>query len=262
MIISGSFDPVSERDLEALKCIRRSRHVRDLYVSVLPEGILPQDERKKLLEKALKPYAHLHVCDEAGEVMEGMDEEKIRGGQFCLAAKGIQKDLIENSFYLDQTVDQMCKPSRAAHSRRVADVCVHLAEVHHLDTKKAYRMGMLHDITKRMSDEEGEKILKVYDPDRLEINPKVWHSFTAVYWLRANMGLHDRTVLNAIYHHTLGDGTSPYDHILYIADKIEPGRGYDVTRQMKAAETDLAAAAEMILEESRAYILEKEGIHV
>ncbi len=262
MIISGSFDPVSQRDLEALKCIRRNHHVRDLWVSVLAEGILPYDERKKLLEKALKPYAHLHVCDAAGEVMEGIDEEEIRGGKFYLAARGIQKDLIENSCYLDQIVDQMCKPSRAAHSRRVAEVCVHLAEVHHLDAAKASRMGMLHDITKRMSDEEGEKILKIFDPDRLEINPKVWHSFTAVYWLRENMGLYDRTVLNAIYHHTLGDGTSPYDHILYIADKIEPGRGYDVSRQMKAAETDLAAAAAMIREESKAYILEKEGIHV
>lgn len=262
MIISGSFDPVSERDLEALKQIRRRQHVRDLYVSVLPEGILSCGRRKKLLEKALKPYAHLHVCDEAGEVMESIDEEKIRSGQFHLAARGIQKDLIENNDYLDHIVGQMCKPSRAAHSRRVAEVCVHLAEVHHLDVKKAYRMGMLHDITKRMSDEEGERILKFHDPDRLAVNPKVWHSFTAVYWLKENMGLYDRTVLNAIYHHTLGDGSSSYDHILYIADKIEPGRGYDVSRQMAAAEKDLAAAAEMILEESRAYILEKEGIHV
>ena len=262
MIISGSFDPISQKDLEALKQIRRDRHICDLYISVMPEGILPARERKRLLEKALRPYAHLHVCDEAGEAMDGTDEEQIRSGMFYLAAAGIQRDLIENNCYLDEIADHMCKPSRAAHSRRVAEVCVHLAEVHHLDVKKAYRMGMLHDITKRMSDEEGERILKFHDPDRLAVNPKVWHSFTAVYWLKENMGLYDRTVLNAIYHHTLGDGSSPYDHILYIADKIEPGRGYDVSRQMAAAEKDLAAAAEMILEESRAYILEKEGIHV
>jgi nicotinate-nucleotide adenylyltransferase len=76
------------------------------------------------------------------------------------------------------------------------------------------------------------------------------------------MGLHDPTVLNAIYHHTIGDGRSLYDHILYIADKIEPGRGYDVSRQRKAAEENLVRAAAMILAESKAYIFEKEGIHV
>ncbi|MBE6128217.1 MAG: HD domain-containing protein [Erysipelotrichaceae bacterium] len=262
MIVTGTFDPVSQKDLEYLKQYRKENNVKDLFVSVSREGILDRYQRQKLLEKALRPYRHLHVCTQEGEPVPAFDEDRIRQGNFRFAADGIQKQLIEDNCYLDQIVDHMCKPNRAAHSRRVAEVCVHLAKVHHLDEKKAYRMGMLHDITKKMSDEEGEKILRIHDPERLSISPKVWHSFTAVYWLKENMGLYDPVVLNAIYYHTLGDGKGAYDHILYIADKIEPGRGYDTTRQMKAAEADLASAAAMILEQSKAYILAKEGIHV
>ena len=262
MILTGSFDPISEKDLEALRTFQKEHHLKDLYVSVTEEGILSKEERTQLLKLAFRPYRHMHVTNEAGEPFETQDEERIRHGEFHLAANGIRTALIGNNFYLDEIVDHMCKPHRADHSRRVAEVCVHLAHVHHLDEKKAYRMGMLHDITKKMSDEEGRKILERYDPDKLDISPKVWHSFTAVYWLKENMGLYDPVVLNAIYHHTLGDGKSPYDNILYIADKIEPGRGYDTGRQMKEAETDLKKAASIILEESKAYILEKEGIHV
>lgn len=262
MILSCTFDPISQRELEALLKYRRDHHLRDLYVSVCGEGVLSLDERQRLLKRALQPYRHLHVTEEKGEMMTALDEERIRQGHFRLAACGIRRILIENNLYLDQILDHMCKPSRAAHSRRVAEVCRHLAHVHHLDENRAYRMGMLHDITKKMSDEEGERILKIHDPACLKVSPKVWHSFTAVCWLKANMGLYEQDVLNAVWHHTLGDGKSSYDRILYIADKIEPGRGYDVSRQMEAAEKDLISAAEMILEESRAYIFEKEGIHV
>lgn len=262
MIVSGIFDPISQKELQELLQIRRKNHLRDLEVSVYGEGVLDIAKRRRQLVLALKPYRHMHVVDEEGEHLESIDEEKIRQGEFRLAAKGIRKELIEKNHYLDVIVDAMCKPSRAAHSRRVAQVCRELAHVHHLDEAKAYRMGMLHDITKKWSDEEGEKVLKIHDPKQLSVSPKVWHSFTAVYWLKENMGLHDPTVLNAIYHHTIGDGRSLYDHILYIADKIEPGRGYDVSRQRKAAEENLVRAAAMILAESKAYIFEKEGIHV
>lgn len=262
MIISGIFDPISQKELQKLLQIRRENHLSELYVSVCGEGVLAPEERRRLLAMALKPYRHIHVTDEAGEQLESIDEDRIRQGEFRLAAKGIRKELIAKNHYLDVIVDAMCKPSRAAHSRRVAQVCRELAHVHYLDEAKAYRMGMLHDITKKWSDEEGEKVLKVHDPGQLSLSPKVWHSFTAVYWLKENMGLQDPTVLNAIYHHTLGDGRTLYDHILYIADKIEPGRGYDVSRQRRAAEENLITAAAMILAESNEYRSKKEGIHV
>ena len=263
-VICGLFDPVSQKDLQYILEYRRTERISDLFLCVRGEGILSAEKRRFLLERAVRPYRRIHVLagDCEGHEMEPADEEKIRGGEFRLAAKGIRKILIEEGLYFENICDTMCKPSRAVHSRGVAQTAAHLAEVHRLDVRKAYNTGLLHDITKRMSDEEGQKIIALYKPEWLSISPKVWHSYTAVVWLKQNMGLRDHAVLSAIEHHTLGDGCSDLDHILYIADKIEPGRGYDTSKQMKAAEKDLKSAQLMIREESRAYIFEKEGVHV
>ena len=48
----------------------------------------------------------------------------------------------------------------------------------------------------------------------------------------------------------------------YIADKIEPGRHYDVTMHTKIAERNLKQGAEYVLADAKKYILEKEGKHV
>ncbi len=263
-IFTAAFDPVSAAEIRNIRAIAKNTGLKDVFLSVKEEGILSRSQRISLLKQAVRPYRHIHVLEDAvqGIAIEETDEEKIREGHFRLAPRQIRTSLIQCNAYLDQIIDAMCKPSRAVHSRGVAETARHLAQVHGLDTEKAYRMGMLHDITKRMDDEEGRKIIALYKPEWLTLSPKVWHSYTAVIWLKQNMHLYDHELLSAIEHHTLGDGCTLMDHILYISDKNEPGRGYDTSRQMKLAEEDLAAAARMIREESRAYIFEKEGIHV
>lgn len=265
MIVSGSFDPITLHEMEWLKLQHHLTH-EDIWIYVNEEGTVGQKIRIDMVSLAIKPYRYMHLSNDSyGESIpeELVSEEKtIRQGHFKDAAYGIQGYLIEHNLYLDEVTEAMCTPHRAIHSKGVADTCVHLAEIHHLDTSLAYRMGMLHDITKRFTDEEGRKIIALWKPEWLDISPKVWHSYTAVIWLRQNMNLHDETILHAIAHHTLGDGHGDYDHLLYIADKIEPNRGYDTTKEMKCAEKNLSEAAALIKEESRAYIWEKEGVHV
>ena len=123
-------------------------------------------------------------------------------------------------------------------------------------------MGLLHDVTKKMCDEEGYQLLSHFRPEVLKLDPAIWHSYTAVIWLKQNLCCYNKKILQAIQHHTLGDGNSAYDHILYIADKIEPGRQYDVTMHTKIAERNLKQGAEYVLADAKKYILEKEGKHV
>lgn len=265
MIVSGPFDPVTRNEINWLK-LQHHLLQEDIWISVNKEGIADQKTRIEMVKLAIKPYRYMHICSKTGNkfIPDELNEEEktVREGYFKDAAYGIQAYLIEHNLYLDTIVEAMCKPHRAIHSKGVADTCVHLAKVHHLDVSLAYRMGMLHDITKRFTDEEGRKIIALWKPEWLDISPKVWHSYTAVIWLKQNMNLHDERLLHAIAHHTLGDGHGAYDHLLYIADKIEPNRGYDTTKEMKCAEKNLAEAAALIKEESRAYIWEKEGVHV
>lgn len=263
-----SFDPVTSDEIRYAQNLRKTGGYTDVYLVPSSEGILPYSERLSLLKKALMPYRHLHAqkpCIDTVKVDAGdleKSEEIVRNGYFRYAPKAIRRVLLDKGFYMDCVVKAQCREKRAVHSRGVAETAEYLAKVHHLDSTKAYVMGMLHDITKKMPDEEGRELIARWKPEWNSISPKVWHSYTAVLFLKREMGCMDSRMLHAIEHHTIGDGKSSYDHILYIADKIEPGRGYDTSRQMSISCRNLAEGAAYILEESRNYIFEKEGIHV
>lgn len=264
-IVESSFDPILKEEVVWLKNLRKETG-QDIGVLVKKEGSLDQQTREMLVKNALRPYRHLHVMTSGKADTEFPDfdekEKEAREGMYRFIACGAQGIVLKKGLYLEETVNAMCNAHRAIHSHGVAETCVHLAHVHHMDESTAYRMGMLHDITKKMPDEEGRKIIAVWKPEWLSISPKVWHSYTAVIWMKQNMGLYDSRILHAVEHHTLGDGKSDWDAVLYISDKIEPNRGYDSTREMKCSEKNLQAGAAMVLQESRQYILEKEGKHV
>ena len=148
------------------------------------------------------------------------------------------------------------------HSLRVAKLSKELAKKHGLDERIAYQMGILHDITKDKDDDFHKKILKKHDPKRLKDNHNVWHSFSAMYWLKENMYINDKRILEAVYYHTIGNPKGKYNKLLYIADKIEPGRKYDVSKETKLAFKDLDKAYDLVYDEAKDYIYETEGIHV
>ncbi len=257
-IIEGSFDPITQEELEFLLKYRRENHIQTLYVSIKEEGILPKEQRYDLLKKSLKPYKHLYIY-EGSQTKEELPsvyletEARVRQGSFYLASRGIKKTLNDKGYYYEEIAKYLCNEHRYLHSVSVAKTAMKLAEMHHLDTSKAYRMGLLHDITKRWKDEQGEQLLKIYQKDCLKYDPKVWHSFTAPIFIQKNLCLNDQAILNAIWHHTLGDGNSEYDHILYIADKIEPLRGYDTSKEWELSRKSLKQAAHYVLEQSNAY---------
>ena len=266
-VVMCPFDPVTSSEIEYAVKLRREGGYTDVYMIPSSEGILPYSERMLLLKKAVSPFRHLHAGkapDEAYTIMPDFlnDEETARCGYFRLVPRNIRRMMIERGFYMECIVKAQCKHSRAVHSIGVAETAVKLAHAHHLDETKAYVMGMLHDITKKLPDDDGRVIIERWKPEWCGISPKVWHSYTAVIFIKQEMGIYDQEILHAIEHHTLGDGRSDYDHILYIADKIEPGRGYDTSVQMKISCENLAEGAAYILEESKRYIFEKEGIHV
>ncbi len=266
LTVKAPFDPVSEAEIRHVLVLAKSGGYGRIFLKAEGEGVLSEAKRTELLKKAVRPWRRLRAARKktSGEVLrlDPLFEKEVREGRYDLAAHGIRRILIEEGLYLEATVDAMCSPHRAAHSRSVAAVCERLAKAHGMDAAQARKAGMVHDLTKGMPDEYNRNIVRVRAPEILPMSPKVYHSYSAPVWLYGHMGLRDRKILKAVWHHTLGDGSGPLDHILYIADKTEPLRGYDASKQLEAAEKDLAAGAAMVREESRQYLKEKEGIDV
>ena len=100
----------------------------------------------------------------------------------------IRKKILNDPELIKLMVRGMLKEERYLHSLAVAETARELALHHHVDPDKAYMAGLLHDVTKYLSDEEQDEYLRYYDPVRLDEPPKVKHAYTAKYFLKEKCG--------------------------------------------------------------------------
>lgn len=258
IVVEGVFDPISEKEISALKDLYKKTK-DEIFIQVKEEGaVLGIAERMKLIQHAIQPYRHFHfIVGWSGDTEKGIEdlaeEQKIREGYFRLAAYGTRKLIFSKGYYFEAVAQAMCKKERYEHSIRTAQTAQYIAYHQGVNPIVAYQAGVLHDITKAMSHEQAEAILQVYRPEWLTLSDKVWHSYTAVIWMKQNMRYRNHEILHAIGHHTLGDGQSKLAKILYIADKIEPGRGYDTSYHIQLACKDLDACVELVKKEGEMY---------
>ncbi len=138
---------------------------------------------------------------------------------------------------------------RYGHTLRVAATAEDLARTHGLDPDRARLAALLHDTAREIGAPEEflrlakEWELPVGEPERQ--SPKLLHGPVAAELARRELGVEDEEILEAIRVHTVGRpkmGTLAL--VLYVADKIEPGRDYpSVERLRKISRQDLPEAA-------------------
>lgn len=147
-------------------------------------------------------------------------------------------------------------PARYEHSLRVSEYAVQLARVHGVDEQKAGLTGLLHDCAKGIEDQV------LQDPEiagaflHHSEARALWHTELGPLVAASEYGVTDPEVLRAIRSHTTAiHPMSPLDQIIYLADKLEPGRhdpenvGYRNT-----AKTSLARAFYEVMEASVRYL--------
>jgi predicted HD superfamily hydrolase involved in NAD metabolism len=148
----------------------------------------------------------------------------------------------------DEFARSRLSEGRYGHTLRVADTAEDLARLHGLDPALARLAALLHDAARETKPEEFLRLagawgLHVGEPERR--SPKLLHAPVAAELARRELGVEDEEVLGAIRAHTVGEpGMSPLALALYVADKIEPSRGYpSVGRIRDLSRRDLAEAA-------------------
>lgn len=141
---------------------------------------------------------------------------------------------------------------RYKHSVRVAKMCRVLCKLYDIDEARGYFCGISHDLCKGM---DRTKLLTIAALDGAEITPfekakpDLLHGRAAAIILQTKYGEHDHDILEAVSYHTFGKaGMSDLAKILFIADKIEPGRPYITKKYLKKIFA-------MSLNEATAYVL-------
>lgn len=122
----------------------------------------------------------------------------------------------------------LMKKYRYQHSLRVSVIAGKIAQYYHLPVEKAKISGLIHDCVKDYSLDELKSLINKYQISLTKVEkniPKIWHAFVGAEMAKDIFQIDDLEILNAIrYHSTASSNMSLLGKIVYIADKIEPGR--------------------------------------
>jgi nicotinate-nucleotide adenylyltransferase len=189
------------------------------------EGDWVSEEREKFRNCYGKDFAVLSYCG------KDVSSTKIR----VLSGAGLDVTefvgekvawyMEENGLYAIEGAREslaLQKPSRAAHSIRVAMLAAKRAGELHIDERKAIQASLLHDCAKNLSHEH--PLLDGFElPEGCP--PAVAHQYAGEYVARVRLGVSDPEVLSAIACHTSGKiGMSELDKLIFLADLVEEAR--------------------------------------
>ena len=153
---------------------------------------------------------------------------KIRQGKFYYLDKNVRNKIFENKMYLKHILFQRLSEKRAKHVLRCIDVALEIGKYYNVNETDLLKATALHDISKELDKKEELKIMKEYFPEHLNLNPKIYHQYTATIIAKRDFCIFDKKILAAIASHTTGDNTSLLAMLTFVADKVERGRSYEV----------------------------------
>lgn len=141
---------------------------------------------------------------------------------------------------------------RYNHSLRVAEVAKDLAKHYKINEEEAYIAGLTHDIAKEFTTKENELFIKEHNLDRELLNSnnrKFIHGVIGAILTKEKYHF-NKNMVNAIYYHTAGrPNMSNLEKVIYLADKIEPGKNYQgIEEERNIAYQDLDKAVILCLE--------------
>ncbi|NLB49027.1 MAG: nicotinate-nucleotide adenylyltransferase [Erysipelotrichia bacterium] len=175
---------------------------------------------------------------------------------------GVKEEVLhyieENNLYFIEKIRRYIKSKRYHHSLSVARTAYRLAKLHGLDVEKAYIAAILHDIAKGISDEDSLVLMKQFYPQYLGIGSYSYHQFLGELIVKRDFLILDEEILNAIKYHTTGKPNMTWlEKLVYVSDKVDPGRGYDSSYLIKAVEEDLDKGFVTILEANKNFLHRK-----
>lgn len=164
----------------------------------------------------------------------------VRNGHIEMLDSNVLRYISYHGLYLETMVSSRMKEKRWKHTCSVAKLAKKIAKANHLDSRQAYIAGIMHDVAKEMDKDMAQKIMEKHFSEYLAKPYPIWHQWLSRYVSEHEFLIDDAVVLKAIEDHTTASiGISPIGKCLYVADKLDPLRGYDSSKQIEICLHDI-----------------------
>ncbi len=147
--------------------------------------------------------------------------------------------------FYKQHLKNKLSPKRFEHCTNVANCAAELAKIYGENEEKASVAGLLHDVTKELSDDEHIEILKDSDISFENFPPKLFHGISGSKYVKQKLGIADESIRTAIRYHTTGrENMSMLEKIVFVADYVSPERKWlDAKELYELAKSDIDKVA-------------------
>lgn len=184
--------------------------------------------------------------------MEPMDisSSAIRLGDIESLDKEVLEYLVNHGIYLDTMIQTKMSKKRYTHTCSMALLARELAKSNGIDETKAYVAGMLHDIAKEMDSIKARAWMEKNYPMYLDKPEALWHQWISQDMARDVYLVKDAEILQAIRHHTTAStNMSLLDMCIYVADKYDPSRAYDSSKEIALCKLDIVEGFKQCLKD-------------
>ena len=165
---------------------------------------------------------------------------EIRNGHLHMLDSEVLKYISHHGLYLETMIKDRMKDKRWKHTCSVANLAKEIAISNHLDGRQAYVAGMLHDVAKEMPYDDSLKIMQESYAQYVDKPVPIWHQWISAYVAKNEFLIEEQEILDAIEFHTTGHIPMPkIAKCVYVADKLDPLRGYDSSKQIEICKEDI-----------------------
>lgn len=166
--------------------------------------------------------------------------------------------------WMEDRLREMVGEKRFKHCLGVAVTAVQVAGKYGLNKNKAALAGMLHDCARGLSAAQCARYIKKYKIKFDSVSKKIpalWHGLIGPYVAGEVFGIKDKTILDAIKHHTSGStAMGPLAKAVYIADYAEINRKYHSSKKIRAiikTNIPLDELVRLVLKDKISYLIEE-----
>ena len=210
---------------------------------------------ENLNEENIKTYKMNRLVGEVNDY----SSTKIRNLQSLDTFDSVIDYIIDNDLYFMKKIGSEITQKRYEHSKRVAKLAYIIAKSNKIKApKKALIAALLHDVAKYKDKEREVAEFAPYKEEFGDLQPVLYHQIIGAEKVKKEYQITDPEIVDAIKYHSTGKANmSDVAKIVYAADKIEPGRGFDSTDQINAMLCSVTAGFVTVLKANVEYFKEK-----
>lgn len=174
----------------------------------------------------------------------------IRDGDISYLDPNVLRYISKHGMYLDTMLKNTMSEKRFKHTKSMANLAKEVAKANNIDPNKAYIAGMFHDIAKEMTLVEAKPLMETYFPKYVNTPFPIWHQWLSAHIAKNVYLVEDVDILQAIRRHTnASTNMSKLDMCIYVSDKYDPSRGYEVESSIALCKQDIVAGFRQCLKE-------------